>query len=168
MSLKKIFRAAVVVLSDKGSRGERIDESGSVACDCLKQFGYEVVERILIPDEPDLLKQELIRLSDEVKVNLIITSGGTGFSPRDITPEATLEIMDRSAPGISEYIRMKSMQITDRAMLSRGVSVIRKQTLIVNLPGSPKAVKEGLELILKPIGHGLVKLCGDEEDCARS
>ena len=160
------FKAAVIVLSDKGYKGERTDESGPLACSLLKQYGYELIESILIPDEPDMLKRELIRLSDEVKVDLIITSGGTGFSVRDRTPEATLEVMHRNAPGISEYIRMKSMMITEKAMLSRGVSVIRNNTLIINLPGSPKAVKEGLEFISNALKHGLQILKGSLTDCA--
>ena len=166
MGSDKRFKAAVIVLSDKGFRGERADESGPMACDLLQNAGYEVVESILIPDEPETLKQELIRLSDTVKVDLIITSGGTGFSERDGTPEATLEVMHRNAPGISEYIRMKSMMITPKAMFSRGVSVIRNKTLIINLPGSPKAVKESLNFILPALEHGLEILKGTATDCA--
>ena len=166
MGSDKRFNAAVIVLSDKGFRGERVDESGPLACDLLQNSGYKVAESILIQDEPEMLKQELIRLSDAVKVDLIITSGGTGFSERDRTPEATLEVMHRNAPGISEYIRMKSMMITAKAMLSRGVSVIRNKTLIVNLPGSPKAVKESLEFILPALEHGLEILKGTTTDCA--
>ena len=121
----------------------------------------------MIPDEPAVLKQHLIRLADSRQVDLVVTSGGTGFSMRDQTPEATLAVADRNAPGIAEYIRMKSMQITDRAMLSRGASVIRKKTLIVNLPGSPKAVKESLGFILGALDHGLKILRGTASECAR-
>ena len=114
-----------------------------------------------------MLKHHLVRLADSRQVDLVVTSGGTGFSMRDQTPEATLAVADRNAPGIAEYIRMKSMQITDRAMLSRGVSVIRKKTLIVNLPGSPKAVKESLGFILGALDHGLKILRGTASECAR-
>ena len=161
------FTAAVVVLSDKGSRGEREDASGPAAEELLKEAGYDVLERFVIPDEPAVLKHHLIRLADSRQVDLVVTSGGTGVSMRDQTPEATLAVADRNAPGIAEYIRMKSMQITDRAMLSRGASVIRKKTLIVNLPGSPKAVKESLGFILGALDHGLKILRGTASECAR-
>lgn len=161
------FTAAVITLSDKGFRGERVDESGPAAKAMLEQQGYEVVETLIIPDEPSMLKKELIRLADGRQVDLILTSGGTGFSLRDQTPEATLAVADRNAPGIAEYMRLKSMEITDRGMLSRGVSVIRKQTLIVNLPGSPKAVKENLGFILNALDHGLKILRGSASECAR-
>ena len=161
------FRAAVITLSDKGARGERKDESGPAAAEMLKGAGFEIIETLLLPDEPELLKRELCRLADRRQADLIVTSGGTGFSPRDRTPEATLAAADRNAPGIAEYIRMKSMEITDRAMLSRGVSVIRKNTLIINLPGSPKAVRESLGFILGALEHGLKVLRGSVEECGR-
>lgn len=159
------FTAAVITLSDKGAKGERVDVSGPTAVRILTENGYEVVETMVIPDEPELLKQQLIRLTDARQVDLILTSGGTGFSLRDQTPEATLAVADRNAPGIAEYMRMKSAQITDRAMLSRGVSVIRKQTVIVNLPGSPKAVKESLGFILSGLEHGIRILRGSAGEC---
>ena len=161
------FQAAVITLSDKGSRGERQDESGPAAAEMLKEAGYEIIETLLLPDEPELLKRELCRLSDRRQADLIITSGGTGFSPRDRTPEATLAVADRNAPGIAEYIRMRSMELTGRAMLGRGVSVIRKRTLIINLPGSPKAVRESLGFILDALDHGLKTLRGSASECAR-
>ena len=161
------FTAAVITLSDKGARGERVDESGPAAAQMLQDAGYEILETLLLPDEPELLKTELIRLADEVQADLVVTSGGTGFSLRDQTPEATLAVADRNAPGIAEYIRMRSMQLTNRAMLSRGASVIRKGTLIVNLPGSPKAVRESLEFILDSLDHGLKILRGSASECAR-
>ncbi len=161
------FTAAVITLSDKGAKGERVDESGPAAAQMLREAGYAVTQTLLIPDEPELLKKELIRLADVCGVDLIITSGGTGFSMRDRTPEATMEVADRNAPGIAEYIRMRSLQITDRAVLSRGVSVLRGSTLIVNLPGSPKAVRESLEFILHPLDHGLRILRGSASECAR-
>ena len=149
------FTAAVITLSDKGARGERKDESGPAAKEMLEAAGYEVVELLLLPDEPGQLKTQLIRLADSRQVDLVLTSGGTGFSLRD------------HAPGIAEFIRMKSMEVTDRAMLSRGVSVIRGTTLIVNLPGSPKAVKESLGFILGSLDHGLKILKGSASECAR-
>ncbi|MGN0371763.1 MAG: molybdopterin-binding protein [Enterocloster sp.] len=161
------FTAAVITLSDKGSKGERKDESGPAAKEMLEQAGYDVVELLLLPDEPAQLKTQLIRLADSRQVDLILTSGGTGFSLRDQTPEATMAVADRNAPGIAEAIRSKSMAVTDRAMLSRGVSVIRKKTLIVNLPGSPKAVKESLGFILDSLDHGLKILRGSASECAR-
>ena len=161
------FRAAVITLSDRGARGERKDESGPTAVQILEDAGYEIVETVLLPDEPEQLKKELCHLADRRQVDLIITSGGTGFSPRDRTPEATLAVADRNAPGFAEYIRMKSMEITSRAVLSRGVSVIRKKTLIINLPGSPKAVRESLGFILDSLGHGLKVLRGNVEECGK-
>ena len=161
------FRAAVITLSDKGARGERKDESGPAAAEMLKDAGYEIIETVLLPDEPELLKRELCRLTDQRQADLIVTSGGTGFSPRDLTPEATMAIADRNAPGIAEYIRMRSMELTKRAMLGRGVSVIRKQTLIINLPGSPKAVRESLGFILDALDHGLKILRESASECAR-
>ena len=161
------FTAAVITLSDKGAKGERVDESGPAAAAMLKEAGYEVVETLVLPDEPALLKKELCRLADQRQVELILTSGGTGFSLRDQTPEATMAVADRNAPGISEYIRMRSAEIPDRAMLSRGVSVIRKGSLIINLPGSPKAVKESLGFIIGALDHGLKILRGSASECAR-
>lgn len=162
------FQAAVITLSDKGARGERKDESGPAAVHLLQEAGYQVAETLLIADEPEVLKKHLIRLADSRQVDLIITSGGTGFSLRDQTPEATLAVADRNAPGIAEAIRAQSMTITNRAMLSRGVSVIRGKTLIINLPGSPKAVKESLGFILESLGHGLAVLRGSATECARN
>ena len=165
---KRAFTAAVITLSDKGAKGERTDESGPAAVRMLEEAGYEVVETMILPDEPALLKTQLKRLADGRQVDLVVTSGGTGFSMRDQTPEATMEVADRNAPGIAEYMRYKSMEVTSRAMLSRGVSVIRGKTLIVNLPGSPKAVKESLESILEPLAHGLEILRGTAGECGRN
>lgn len=159
------FTAAVITLSDKGARGQRKDESGPAAKEMLEQAGYVVVETLLLPDEPALLKTQLTRLADGRQVDLVLTSGGTGFSMRDQTPEATMAVADRNAPGIAEFIRYKSMQITDRAMLSRGASVIRGKTLIVNLPGSPKAVRESLGFIMDSLDHGLKILRGSASEC---
>lgn len=164
---KRPYQAAVITLSDTGSRGLREDASGPVVQARLEQAGYEVVETILIPDDESRLKQELCRLADRRQVDLILTTGGTGFSPRDITPEATKAVATREAPGIAEAIRAASMQITKRAMLSRAASVIRGKTLIINLPGSPKACRECMDVFLDTLPHGLDVLRGNVQDCAR-
>lgn len=161
------WQAAVITLSDKGAAGEREDKSGPLIAGRLKEQGYEVVESVLLADDMDRLKKTLIRLSDQRQLDLILTTGGTGFSPRDITPEATLAVADRQAPGIAEAIRQKSMEITRRAMLSRGVSVIRGKTLIVNLPGSPKACEESMDVFLDVIPHGMGLLRNQVQECAR-
>lgn len=161
------WQAAVITLSDKGARGEREDRSGPAIAQRLKDSGYEVVERLLLPDEAAPLKNQLIRLCDQRQLDLILTTGGTGFAPRDITPEATLAVAHRNAPGIAEAIRSASLSITPRAMLSRAVSVIRGKTLIVNLPGSPKACMESMDVFLDTLPHALGLLRGRVQDCAR-
>lgn len=159
------LRAAVITLSDKGYNGEREDKSGPLVSEYLEKAAYEVVEKIILPDDKKKLEYELKRLSDKRQVNIIITTGGTGFSPRDITPEATINVCDRLARGIAEAIRAYSMTITKRAMLSRAEAGIRGSTLIVNLPGSPKACRESLEYILPELKHGINILTGRESDC---
>jgi molybdenum cofactor synthesis domain-containing protein len=159
--------AAVITLSDQGSKGLRKDLSGPKVQELLESAGYEVIEYLLLPDEQLLIEKELKRLADQRQVNVILTTGGTGFSKRDVTPEATLNVMTRNAPGISEAIRYESMKYTRRAMLSRGASVIRNQTLIVNLPGSVKAVTESMEIILDSMEHGIRILTGKEKECGR-
>ena len=149
------------------SRGEREDKSGPLIVEMLTAAGYVVEETMLLPDEAKALKAQLIRLADGRQVNLILTTGGTGFSPRDITPEATYAVADRNAPGIAEAMRYHSLSITPRGMLSRAASVLRGKTLIVNLPGSPKAVKENLEYILPSLGHGVRIAAGLDGECAR-
>lgn len=161
------FTAAVITLSNKGFEGKREDKSGPLICEMLNKAGYRVIETLLLPDERVGLERQMKRLADQRQVSLILTTGGTGFSPRDITPEATIAVCDRMARGIAEAIRGYSMTITKRAMLSRAESGIRKGTLIVNLPGSPKAVKESLEFILPELAHGLGILRGSEGECAR-
>ena len=161
------FSAAVITLSDKGAAGEREDKSGPMIVEMLKDAGYDIKETILLPDEQKKLEKELIRLADQRQLNVIFTTGGTGFSERDRTPEATVNVCDRMANGIAEAIRNYSMTITKRAMFSRAVSGIRKKTLIINLPGSPKAVQEALEFLLPELGHGLGILRGTEGECAR-
>ena len=161
------WRAAVVTLSDKGYAGEREDKSGPLVREMIGAAGYDVQEMILLPDDHEEIKKCLLRLCDEDKMDIVFTTGGTGFAPRDCTPEATMAVADRNAPGIAEAMRAASMKITPRAMLSRGVSVIRGQTLIINLPGSPKAVRENLEAILPSLDHGLVILTGRNGECGQ-
>ena len=158
--------AAVITASDKGSRGEREDASGPKAAEMLEAAGYRVVEVKIIPDEQSLLEKTFRDFAD-AGVNLIVTTGGTGFSPRDVTPEATLAVAERQVPGIPEAMRALSMKITGRAMLSRAAAGIYKRTLIVNLPGSPKAVEECLSFILPQLVHGLDILLGNDGECAR-
>lgn len=159
--------AAVITLSDQGSQGRREDTSGKKIQEILNNHHYHIIEYLLLSDDQDELEKQLIRLSDQRQVNLIITTGGTGFSPRDHTPEATLNVMTRNAPGIAEAIRYESMKYTKRAMLGRGASVIRHSTLIVNLPGSEKAVKESMDIIIDTLAHGLHILNGTEKECGR-
>ena len=161
------LRAAVITLSDKGSRGEREDKSGPLIVEMLTAAGYQVEETMILPDEAKALKAQLIRLADGRQVNLILTTGGTGFAPRDITPEATYAVADRNAPGIAEAMRYHSLSITPRGMLSRAASVLRGKTLIVNLPGSPKAVCESMDVFLPQMPHALGLLRGEVRDCAR-
>ncbi len=161
------LRAVVLTLSDKGAAGEREDKSGPLIAQMLEEAGYRVEERLVLPDERKRIEAELINFADRRYADLILTTGGTGFSRRDVTPEATLAVAERAAPGIAEAIRAHSMQITGRAMLGRGVSVIRGGTLIVNLPGSPKAVRESLECILPQLRHGIEVLRGDARECGQ-
>jgi molybdenum cofactor synthesis domain-containing protein len=158
------YTAAVITLSDRAFSGVYEDRSGPKAAEVLKAAGYEVVETILLPDDQSRLERELERLADQRQVSLVLTTGGTGFSERDRTPEATMAVADRNAQGIAEAIRVKSLAVTDHAMLSRGVSVIRKKTLIVNLPGSVKAVQESLGFILGALDHGLGILRGTADN----
>ena len=160
------YRAAVITLSDTASKGEREDASGVAVEEIVGKEGYEVVFKKIIPDDGDTLTALLCELSDEDKADLILTTGGTGFSKRDNTPEATMRAVERETPGISEAMRYYSLQITPRAMLSRGVSGIRKEALIVNLPGSPKAVRECLEYAIGALTHGIDILKGNTGNCA--
>ena len=159
------FTAAVVTLSDKGAAGEREDKSGPLICGILTEAGYEVVESVLLADDRAAIERELIRLADQRQVNVVFTTGGTGFSKRDVTPEATIAVCDRMATGIAEAMRWYSLQITPRAMLSRQTSGIRGGTLIINLPGSPKACREDLDFILPSLAHGLGILRGTDGEC---
>ena len=163
----KIYRAGVITASDKGAAGEREDISGETLKEILRENGYLIAGYCVLPDDQDTLAEEMIRLADGDVCDVVFTTGGTGLSPRDVTPEATLSVAHRLVPGISEALRAQSMKITNRAMLSRGVSVVRERTLIINLPGSPKAVKESLDVILDAVSHGLAILRGDDGECAR-
>lgn len=162
-----LYTLGIIVASDKGARGERADESGVLISDLLEKACFQTKEYVIVADDRRLLADEMIRMADVVKVNLILTTGGTGFSPRDVTPEATLDVCERLCPGIPEAMRAASLRITPRAMLSRAVAGIRGRTLIVNLPGSPKAVRENLDCLLDTLPHGLEILLGEASECAR-
>ncbi|HIS65640.1 MAG TPA: MogA/MoaB family molybdenum cofactor biosynthesis protein [Candidatus Avoscillospira avistercoris] len=162
------MRVAILTLSDSGYTGQREDKSGPVIRQMVEAAGYTVVHTELLPDGIDPLRGVLSTLCDEDVCDLILTTGGTGFSPSDVTPEATMAVVERPAPGIAEAMRYHSLQITPRAMLSRAAAGIRKGTLIVNLPGSPKAVTECLEYILPSLAHGLEVLRGMTGNCART
>ena len=160
-------RAAIITASDSGYRGEREDLSGPAIREILEREGYEVISMDILPDDQVMLAGKLQEIADSEKAELILTTGGTGFSERDVTPEATEEVIERKVPGIPEAIRAYSMTITKRAMLSRATAGIRGKTLIINLPGSPKAVKESLGFILGALDHGLKILRGIASECAR-
>jgi molybdenum cofactor synthesis domain-containing protein len=159
------MRAAVLTLSDKGARGERVDESGPALVSWLAAKGVETVRSLIIPDDFDTIVATLVEWSDGDLADLILTTGGTGVSPRDVTPEATMEVADRLIPGIGELMRLKSMEKTVMASLSRAVGAIRGGTLIINLPGSPKGARENLEAVWPVIGHAVEKIRGDQSDC---
>ncbi|HAA05041.1 MAG TPA: molybdenum cofactor biosynthesis protein [Syntrophobacteraceae bacterium] len=157
----------VITVSDKGAEGLREDHSGQVVTDRLRAEGYDIKFRVLVPDDKAAIVGALNRCSDQEKVALAVTTGGTGVSPRDVTPEATLEVVQRLVPGMAEAMRAASLAKTPHAMLSRGVVGIRNATLIVNLPGSPAGAMENLEVILPAIPHALAKIQGDPSDCGR-
>lgn len=163
-----MFRVAIITSSDSGYKGEREDKSGPVIKKIVEENGYKVVKSVLLPDEKDMLSAEMKRICDNNDADLILTTGGTGFSPRDCMPEATMEIGERMVPGIPEAMRAYSLQFTKRAMLSRATATIRKSTLIINLHGSPKAVTECLEYIISELNHGLEILTGQTGNCARN
>lgn len=159
-----MFKIGIITVSDKGARGERVDESGPAIREMVKALG-EVICCQIVPDEQDLLEETMISMSDKDKVDLILTTGGTGLSSRDITPEATLAVIQKEVPGLAEAMRSESMKKTNRAMLSRAVAGIRNSTLIINLPGSVKAVRECLAVILPALPHGLEILTGRGGEC---
>ena len=160
-----MFTAQVITVSDRSFRGERPDGSGPAVRALLEEAGYQVGEPVIVPDEQPLIEEALIR-AVEADIALIVTTGGTGFAPRDVTPEATLAVCQRLTPGIPEAMRAASMAITPRGCLSRSAAGIRDRSLIVNLPGSPKAARENLQAVLDPIAHGLEMLRGGQADCA--
>jgi len=161
-----MFKAAVITVSDKGAQGQREDQSGPRVRTLLTEAGYEIAHETIIPDDRSVIEQTLIHCADALCIPLIVTTGGTGFAPRDVTPEATLAVCDRLAPGIAEAMRLHSLRITPRAMLSRAQAGLRGQSLIVNLPGSPKAAVENLEAALPALGHGLEILSQSAKECA--
>ncbi|MFN3407138.1 MAG: molybdenum cofactor biosynthesis protein B [Caldimicrobium sp.] len=161
------MKCGVLTLSDKGSRGEREDLSGAYLVSFLKTQGFEVLIYKIIPDEKEEIKSHLINWCDELQLDLILTTGGTGVHPRDVTPDATKEVLDREITGIAEYIRYISFSKTPLSALSRAIAGIRGQTLIINLPGSPKALKEIMPSLLEIILHGIAKIKGDPSECSR-
>lgn len=163
------YTAAVITVSDKGWRGEREDTSGPSLCRIAEERGYRVAYTALVPDEAEMIRRELLKCTDELHISLVLTTGGTGFSPRDITPEATKEILERETPGIPELMRTESMKITPRGCLSRSIAGIRGRSLIINLPGSEKASRENLLAVIDPVEHGLKMLFSEgSSDCADS
>jgi len=165
MNEKLNRKIAVITVSDKGYRGEREDRSGKYIIDFFKEKGWDITEYLIVPDEVGMIRDKIKEICDLGKANLILTAGGTGFSPRDVTPEATKEIIEKEVPGFSEIIRIEGQKKTPRSILSRGVSGIRKSTLIINLPGSIKGVKDSLELIYQPLPHGIDILTGQDSEC---
>jgi molybdopterin adenylyltransferase len=162
-----MIRVGVITASDQGSRGEREDLSGPTLAKLVQEIGGDVVEYVVLPDDQTLLEAKMCQWADNLGLDLILTTGGTGFSLRDVTPEATLAVADRLVPGIAEVMRMESLKVTHKAMLSRAVAVLRKQTLIINMPGSPKAVRECFAAIAPAIPHGIQILKGEANECAK-
>lgn len=160
------IKAGILTVSDKGSKGLREDESGKVILRLLKKHGFEVVKQDIVPDDRQQIAETLIRWVDREGLSLIITSGGTGLSPRDVTPQATEQVIDYPVPGMAEAMRAESLKKTPYAMISRAVVGIRKASLIINLPGSPRGAEENLSVVLPALNHGLSKLAGDTADCA--
>jgi molybdenum cofactor synthesis domain-containing protein len=163
-----MINVGILTISDKGSRGEREDLSGKVIEEIVKKINGEVKYYQIIPDEKDIIQEELIKAVDILHLDLILTTGGTGLAKRDVTPDATLEVIEKEVPGISEIIRSESFKKTNRAILSRGMAGIRKESLIINLPGSPKGVRESLEIILDALPHGIEILKGQVTECGKN
>ncbi len=157
-----MYSVAVLTISDKCSKGQRKDEAGRVVQEIVKGLPGEVVKYEIIPDEPEMIKEKLIEYCDKLKINLVLTDGGTGFTERDVTPEATKEIIEKEVPGIPEAMRTLCLKLTNWAMLSRGIAGIRGETLILNLPGSTRGAKESLEAVLEGLPHGLDMVLGRE------
>lgn len=158
------MKFSILTVSDRCSRGETEDKSGTLLCELLKEYG-EINTYNIVPDEKEKISDTLIYICDEKKSDIVFTTGGTGFAPRDVTPEATKAVIEKDVPGISEAIRYESLKITPKAMLSRAVSGIRGKTLIINLPGSPKAVKESLSVVLPVLSHAIETLSGNTQSC---
>ena len=161
-----MFSIGIITASDKGSRGEREDASGRLIATMLQELG-QIRSYKVVADDAEQISREMVIMADQLGVDLILTTGGTGLGPRDVTPEATLAVVDRQVPGIAEAMRAKSLEITSRAMLSRAVAGMRNKTLIINLPGSPKGVQECLEVLLPALEHGLAIMKGEASECAR-
>jgi len=159
------IRAGIITVSDKGSVGERNDLSGPEIRKLLESIAIKVSRYVIIPDEEKVIREQLIDAADNAGLDLVVTTGGTGVGPRDVTPDATLKVIDREIPGMAEAMRLKGLAVTPHAMISRAVAGIRGCTLILNLPGSPKAVREGLETVLPALRHAIEKMKGDPADC---
>lgn len=163
-----MYKAAVITVSDKGFLGQRQDTSGPALVKLLEEKGYEVVHTQIVPDEHDAIRKALLNCTDEMQIPLILTTGGTGFSPRDITPEVTMEVVERPTPGIPEAMRAESLRITPKGCLSRSAAGIRGRSLIINLPGSEKAAKESILAVIDAVAHGLEMLLSQgSADCAK-
>ena len=162
-----MFKVVILTISDRGSKGEREDSSGPLIRELVKDLPAEVIHYEIIPDEKEQIIDALKKSADHLKADLILTTGGTGLSPRDVTPDATLKVIDKEVPGFSEAMRAESLKKTPHAMISRAICGIRGSSLIVNLPGSPKSVKENLSVILPALSHALSKLMGDPSECGQ-
>jgi molybdopterin adenylyltransferase len=160
------FKAVIITVSDRGARGERQDGSGPEIAGMLQTAGMEIIGRQIIPDEKAVIHRALVEWSDEQCADLIVTTGGTGVSPRDVTPDATREIIDREIPGMAEAMRHHSAAVTPHAMISRALAGIRGRTLIINLPGSPRGARENLSVLMPALAHAIEKIKGDERECA--
>ncbi len=160
-------RVAILVVSDKASRGEREDKGGNIAGELLQKYGFNIVEKRIVPDEKEKIIEVLKEWSDISNIPLIITTGGTGVSPRDVTPQATKEVIEFEIPGIGEAMRARSLEITPHAMLSRAIAGIRKKSLIINLPGSPPGVKDNLLVVIPALEHAILKISGDQSECVQ-
>ncbi|PKN20970.1 MAG: molybdenum cofactor biosynthesis protein [Deltaproteobacteria bacterium HGW-Deltaproteobacteria-6] len=163
-----MFNAGIITVSDKGSQGKRQDLSGPAIAEMLAGAAIQIKKTLIIPDEVDQISKAIIQFADMEQLDLILTTGGTGVSPRDLTPDATLQVIDKEVPGMAEAMRIASMKITPHAMISRAVAGIRGRCLIINLPGSPKGAKENLASVLPALKHAIEKIKGDDRDCAAS
>ncbi|MDZ4245982.1 MAG: MogA/MoaB family molybdenum cofactor biosynthesis protein [Dehalococcoidia bacterium] len=161
-----MIKVGIITVSDKGYKGEREDLSGKIIAEMVREVGGEVISYALIPDEKEIISNTIIDYVEKKALDLIVTTGGTGVSPRDVTPEATKEVLDKEIPGMGEAMRLKGLETTPHAMISRALAGVRKRSLIVNLPGSPSGVRENLGAILMAIPHAIAKIQGDPAECA--